>query len=366
MANIIRMPYSNTASNTPSSLANGQLGINQADGKLYYRNSSGVVTQLATGGGGGGSAELVYTYANTSDFPAVGSTSLLYCATDVGKIFRYTGSVYAEVGPIGGTMPWKSAPASSSASGNPGDVAYDSSYLYCCVSSGLWKATPITRWDGDPYWTNTVFLMRFDGANGSTTFTDLSATGVTATSSGGAAVSTTQAKFGQSLSLNGSSGFLTLGNYGSALTFSGDYTVEAWVYITSTGTYHAIFDGRSPGGFADYTFGMYNVNGTLRLDHVTATGRITGSTTSVALNTWTHVAWVRKSGTIRCFVNGVRDDATFSNSNTLTPLGTVYLGKVIDPFYVAGYIDEVRVTKAARYDAVSFSVPTAQFPAFAS
>lgn len=45
MANVARMPYSNTASNTPSSLDSGQLGINQADGKLYYRNSSGVVTQ---------------------------------------------------------------------------------------------------------------------------------------------------------------------------------------------------------------------------------------------------------------------------------------------------------------------------------
>lgn len=51
MANTVRLPYSNTASNTPPSLGNGVLAINQADGKLFYRNSSGVVTQLATGGG---------------------------------------------------------------------------------------------------------------------------------------------------------------------------------------------------------------------------------------------------------------------------------------------------------------------------
>lgn len=44
MANIVKFPYSNTAGNTPDSLQNGQLGVQQADGKLYYRNSSGVVT----------------------------------------------------------------------------------------------------------------------------------------------------------------------------------------------------------------------------------------------------------------------------------------------------------------------------------
>jgi len=44
MANTVRIPYSNTSGNVPSTLSNGVLGINQASGALYYRNSSGVVT----------------------------------------------------------------------------------------------------------------------------------------------------------------------------------------------------------------------------------------------------------------------------------------------------------------------------------
>lgn len=44
MANVVRLPYSNTSGNVPSTLGNGVLGINQASGSLYYRNSSGVVT----------------------------------------------------------------------------------------------------------------------------------------------------------------------------------------------------------------------------------------------------------------------------------------------------------------------------------
>ena len=43
MANIVRIPYSNTAGNAPSSLDNGQIGVNQADGKIYYRTAAGAV-----------------------------------------------------------------------------------------------------------------------------------------------------------------------------------------------------------------------------------------------------------------------------------------------------------------------------------
>jgi hypothetical protein len=52
VANIVRNPYSNTAGNTPTSLVNGQIAVNQADGKLFYRSSAGVVTALSTGSGG--------------------------------------------------------------------------------------------------------------------------------------------------------------------------------------------------------------------------------------------------------------------------------------------------------------------------
>jgi uncharacterized cupin superfamily protein len=43
----IQLFYSNTATNVPAALANGELAINQADGKLYYRNNAGTVTLFA-------------------------------------------------------------------------------------------------------------------------------------------------------------------------------------------------------------------------------------------------------------------------------------------------------------------------------
>lgn len=55
----------------PSSLASGQIAINEADGKLFYRNGAGAVTQLATGGTPSGSAggDLTGTYPNPTIAP---------------------------------------------------------------------------------------------------------------------------------------------------------------------------------------------------------------------------------------------------------------------------------------------------------
>jgi hypothetical protein len=62
---------------------------------------TGAVT-VSSGGGGGGAASVSYDYATTSALPATGDAGLLYCTTDNGRLWRWTGSVYAEVGPIGG------------------------------------------------------------------------------------------------------------------------------------------------------------------------------------------------------------------------------------------------------------------------
>lgn len=45
----IQLKKSGTASNTPSSLAYGELAINYADGKLFYKAANGVVVPFASG-----------------------------------------------------------------------------------------------------------------------------------------------------------------------------------------------------------------------------------------------------------------------------------------------------------------------------
>jgi hypothetical protein len=50
MANTIKIKNSGTASNVPASLEYGELGINYADGKLFYKNSSNVIVEFGSSG----------------------------------------------------------------------------------------------------------------------------------------------------------------------------------------------------------------------------------------------------------------------------------------------------------------------------
>lgn len=39
-----------------------------------------------------------------------------------------------------------SVPANSSANGTTGQIAFDSNYIYCCVSTNTWKRSALTSW----------------------------------------------------------------------------------------------------------------------------------------------------------------------------------------------------------------------------
>jgi hypothetical protein len=92
VANVVRNPYSNTAGNTPSSLGNGQLGVNQADGRIFYRSAAGAVATFSS----------IASFATTASFPAVGLATVLYLASDTSRLHQFTGGVYVEVGVSGG------------------------------------------------------------------------------------------------------------------------------------------------------------------------------------------------------------------------------------------------------------------------
>ena len=89
----IQLKRSGTASAAPSSLVHGELAINYnvADGKLFWKDSSGTIRSFSL-------QDEVVEYQATSNFPATGSTTLLYLATDASRAYRWTGSEYVEVG----------------------------------------------------------------------------------------------------------------------------------------------------------------------------------------------------------------------------------------------------------------------------
>jgi hypothetical protein len=93
MANTIQLLRSTTAGNKPSSLASGQIAINERDAIIYYRAAAtGAVTALPTGSS-------LASYATTASFPATG-TSGLFLASDTSKLYRWESTVYVEIGTV--------------------------------------------------------------------------------------------------------------------------------------------------------------------------------------------------------------------------------------------------------------------------
>ena len=89
---------------------------------------------------------------------------------------------------------------------------------------------------------NTLLLLHMDGTNGGTSFTDSSSYGRAISNVGPPTTSSTQSMFGgTSGSFNGSSQCLSIPN-SADWNISGDFTLEAWVYVTSMATNCAIID----------------------------------------------------------------------------------------------------------------------------
>ena len=59
-------------------------------------SSSGIYTINSTASGGG---TQILSYATVANFPATGSTSSYYFASDSSRLYQWTGSYYAEIGP---------------------------------------------------------------------------------------------------------------------------------------------------------------------------------------------------------------------------------------------------------------------------
>ena len=223
---------------------------------------------------------------------------------------------------------------------------------------------------GDPNFTSVVLLCHFDGTNGQATTTDSSPSAHSVLIQGTqSSLSTAQKKFGTA-SLITNAGGLGYASTSSGLTDfqfgSGQFTVEAWVYLTS-------YSGAS----TYVVVGNYQANSNLGWDFVLNSGvlnfnySINGTTsTSVGaawtptLNTWYHVAADRdSSNVVRVYLNGAVHASATVASTLFASTRNLYIGNDGNSLRGwPGHIDDVRVTKGvARYGG-AFTPPTTAFP----
>jgi hypothetical protein len=137
---------------------------------------------------------------------------------------------------------------------------------------------------------------------------------------------------------------------------SSNFTMECWLYATSipSGVANMIVGTNGwhwsivPSG-SGYVMDLFN----LSTDVV--------STTVCNFNTWYYLAVVRNGTTVTYYVNGV---ASNSFTMALPASSIVQIGHAnrYTPYYMAGYIDDLRITKGvARYTA-NFTPPSSAFP----
>jgi hypothetical protein len=203
----------------------------------------------------------------------------------------------------------------------------------------------------DPYWSNVVLLISGNGANGSTTFTDLSDSAHTITSSG-AAISTSQSNYGGSSINIGTSGYLQVANHADFDFGSGDFTVELWSRRLFGDAASMVGKGATPTTSPFYLATLTNRPTLARIWNGSST--VDAQSGAISFNTleWTHFAMSRNGTTLRAFVNGTeRASATVSGA-VGTNTTELRIGKVGSASGMDGHFGWVRITKGVgRYTA---------------
>lgn len=213
---------------------------------------------------------------------------------------------------------------------------------------------------GDEHFDKVAALLHFDGADGSTSFVDV--TGRTwSIATGAPTISTAQSLAGgSSLDLDptdaiSSSGFAIPAPSGT----DGDFCIEFFARHSGT-------NGRSLltlYGDSAALLGYLYFNGTTSLKlTISGAGGFSGSFYS---STWAHVAIARSGTTLRFFIDGVQAGADFTTSLAATS-ATIRLGEdanITGPGAgVDGNVEDFRVTIGEARYTTNFTPPDAPFP----
>jgi hypothetical protein len=306
--------------------------------------------------------------------PTVGQTS-----TQNGRSYTYAGGSVWELTPSSGGgsgLTWSSVPASATATGTAGSIAYDGDFLYVAVGSNQWERAALSTWSNDQFSSSVVLLMRGDG-----NLSDSSSYARTVTAYGNAAATGT-AKFGSaSLTFDGDGDYLTAPS-SSSLDLGDNYTVEAWVRPASSnltggivhrGTYYSSGNGALDATWAGLQCSIRCLGTDIRF-YFRATTNANEQYLDIAqsyfpASTWTHMAMVRNGTTGYVFAGGVLAGTVTGLGSSTTGADPIYIGtwpavgngSMQFAGYFNGQIDDLRITKAARY--VSAFTPTAEaFP----
>jgi glucose/arabinose dehydrogenase/PKD repeat protein len=188
-----------------------------------------------------------------------------------------------------------------------------------------------------------VAAYAFNEGSG-TSAADLSGSGNAGTVAG--ATWTTQGRYGNALSFNGTSAKVTVADSASLHLTSG-MTLEAWVNPSSVTS--AWRDVLVKGNDDYYLMGTSSPSSLPAGAATTAgTKKRAFGTSSLAPNTWTHLATTYDGTAVRLYVNGIQVSSSPATGTIATSASALQIGgDSLFGQYFAGSIDEVRVYNVA-------------------
>ena len=146
---------------------------------------------------------------------------------------------------------------------------------------------------------------------------------------------------------------------GTLIVLSGDFTIEAWIFVQNAPEGYINILGSSSASGYNYQFGYDSVNRLLLYNN---SSQVFGSTTSnqIPEGEWVHVAVSRSGSTIYFFKNGtLLGSATDSSTYRFDQVGNV-----LDIYYEwDGYLSGLRILDGTALYTSAFTAPTSNLTA---
>jgi len=218
----------------------------------------------------------------------------------------------------------------------------------------------------DPQFNYVTMLLHGDGTNGAqnNTFLDSSSNNYTVTRTGNVTQgsfspygSNWSNYFGSASDAN----YLTIPANAAFDLGSGNFTIEMWVYKTTTGSQQFLAQVALSVSAINQSIGVGTYYDQVSFD--TAVGSTYYSVTTAAsltLNAWNHIACVRNGSTLTVYINGTSagtGSVTGSLNSISAPMTIGRLGNY-NGYYTTGYISNLRIVKGTAVYTSNFTPST--------
>jgi hypothetical protein len=213
----------------------------------------------------------------------------------------------------------------------------------------------------DTFEAQVLLRLRMNDAVGATTLVDTSPSPKTVTVTAPSGISTFSRHGSGSFHRN-ETGNATFSDPAAFSFGTGDFTIEFWIFRVLNNNAFPVAVARNDTQSRGWYLEVGDTNGLRMFSYTPSMNFGTASGTAPA-NTWQHMAICRGSGVIRAYVNGKMLASAANTTNLST--ADVVAGQIGGfPGYStthAFFIDDLRITAAARYGASDFTPPDATF-----